>query len=445
MNKVVKSIFIILCLFCSFTAFGINELTLTFPNNQTIFIPNNDYAVTWQSNATVLSTDVIEVLFSVDNGRNFLIKLSESVNDGQEVIRIPKNISNADSCKMRIRLKTNLAIFDDSDFGFKVSATAWSLLIDNLEDVSVVKGYSLARLSLFAFNMIPFKKWNYNLNSSFSNPIIFYTSTSNPTSSCFSNSVSAIKQREKITVVVSKTATYRFSNFNANGSSNFNSVNLFRDSLTQDCNTFRGSTKQFNGSNYQYSNNIISTLKQGDAYTFNVFNEPFYINMIGYIELFNFSISNTFFYQLQATQSGLSGTFVAVDENNMIKKISPTADFKTLNPGNYKVFSVQFPTGTNLLSYEGASVYTLSFQDLGLNISQNFVKLTIKSPCVSNINLTQPYTGIYSQSALNKIQSNEKFGSTSTVSYRAGKSIELLPGFSIPRASMFKADILDCN
>lgn len=71
--------------------------------------------------------------------------------------------------------------------------------------------------------------------------------------------------------------------------------------------------------------------------------------------------------------------------------------------------------------------------------------LEVTPKCPQNLSLTSTFHGLLNEAVVDNITSNQQIINSSNITYQAGKSITLEPGFFINRLNLFKAEIKTCQ
>lgn len=424
-----------------------NEITLIYPNTRDIiFNVSSIYPIIWNTSMPI--NEEVEILLSINDGKDYFIKLATSLNDGFELVRVPTHFSKSSKCRIKIQSVNNLLYEDESDVSFSINSENWEFLLDNADSVRVPQNDVMATLELYAYYMRPFKKLHYQLITSNSIGSIFFHQQITPPLGCSFEQLILQYSVNPLVFAISKNGTYRFAHTKENGTNNFNTVNIFNDSNPNSCEGLVGSTY------YKYSANGVPTvrrysslllpLSRGNLYTIKTFNDNSYNDLSGFLEIFESTTRNAQYYEVQNPQPSMFSTFIAVDNSYIIRRISADCSFSTLPVGEYKVLAIGY-----VQNYDTSVLLNQKTTDIDLDtqnilITENVKILEVTPKCPSNITLTNTFHGILKEAAIDNIISNQQIINSSNINYQAGKSIVLTPGFFINRPNLFKAEIKGC-
>lgn len=427
------------------------ELTVSYPNTQdVIFNVNSLYPIIWNTDNSVIPINSeVEILLSINDGKDYFIKLGTSLNDGIEIIRIPSNFSKSSRCRIKIQSLDNQLISDESDVSFSINSEKWPFLLDNADTVRVPQNDALATFEMYVYHMRPFKKWHYELKNTTSYVDLLYNHQQiTAPLGCAAQQLILQYATTPFVFVISKNGTYRLTHTKQNATSNFNTVNILNYNL-------RGCEALISSSYTIYFNNGVQTwrrgtsinvpLIRGNLYQAKVFNDNVFTDFSGFLEIFESTVRNAQFYEVQMPQPISSTTFIALDNSLKIINISTTGNFDSLPIGAYKVLGISYPQAFDSSILLNQKITDIDFNRQSLLISENIKLLEITPKCPQNLSLTNTFHGTLNEAVLDNITSNQQVINSSNINYQAGKSITLEPGFFINRPNLFKAEIKTCQ
>ncbi len=427
-----------------------NELTVSYPNTQdVIFNVNSIYPILWDSDNTLPVNSEVEILLSINDGKDYFIKLGTSLNDGIEIIKIPSSFPKSSKCRIKIQSIDDQFVNDESDESFSINSEKWSFLLDNADTVRVQQNDALATLELYAYHMRPFKKWHYELKNTLSyiDLLYFHTQVTVPLG-CAAQQLALQYAVAPFVFVISKSGTYRFTHTKENARSNFNTINILKYNLN-------GCDALVSSSYTIYNNNGVQTwrrntssnapLIRGNLYQTKVFNDDIFTDFSGFLEVFESTVRNAQYYEVQIPQPVTTVTFIALDNSLKIVKLSAAGNFDSLPIGTYRVLGLSYPQ-----NYDPSILFNQKITDVDFNvqrllITENIKILEVTPKCPQNLSLTNVFHGTLKEAVLDNITSNQQVINSSNINYQAGKSIILEPGFFINRLNLFKAEIKTCQ
>lgn len=417
------------------------SISVVYPNSTNIsFQAGSIYPVLWESTLIDYNND-IDILLSINDGKDYFIKLATSKNDGLEFIKIPSCFSQAAKCRVKLQLQQNNNIQIESANNFVIDASNWSLNLMSSDSVEVPLGDSLANLSLKQYfsvpttNIIP-----YTLVNNPSVNYLYYHNTLYPPTGCgftwYANN------SNQFTFTVENSSLLRFTNYKIDSSVNFNSTNIFAEN-TFDCNGFIGASYARTATSQSFASTLSTNLIAGNIYKMIIYNNFSSITN-GYIKLLNSTSGNNRVLLLQNPQPVFRKTFLALDENLTVKKVDSLSSFKDLPIGKYKIIGLAYLPSFNPYLFVNQNIHSLDFNQSCILISENIKNLRIVPNCQANSSLIGNFTGILVNKVSETIQSSQKFSNSSIIEYKAGKSITLESGFYANKGTIFKAEIQNC-
>lgn len=427
-----------------------NEIIITYPNTQdVIFNVNSIYPIIWSSdNSSIPINSEVEILLSINDGKDYFIKLGTSLNDGIELIRVPASFSKSSKCRIKIQSIDNQLFNDESDISFSINANNWEFLIDNADSVRIPQGDDLAILELYAYYMRPFKKWHYQMTSSNSINLIFFHQQITAPLGCSAEQVFQYSVTPFV-FVVSKNGTYRFTHTKENETSNFNTINVLNNANINSCEGLLISSyyKYFSNGNpvIRRVTGVSMPLVRGNLYAVKVFNDNIFTDFSGFLEIFESTVRTAQYFEVQTPQPIITSTFVVLDNSLKIKQISPNNNFNNLPVGKYQILALGYKLNYDPSVLLNQKITDIDFNTQNLLITENIKVLEVTPKCPTNLALTNTFHGILKEAVENNITSNQQIINSSNTTYQAGKSIVLEPGFFINRLNLFKAEIKTCQ
>jgi len=445
-----KSLTLLLLLLSFINSSRASEVIVTYPNTQdVIFNVNSIYPILWDSDNTLPVNSEVEILLSINDGKDYFIKLGTSLNDGIEIIKIPSNFSKSSKCRIKVQSIDNQLFNDESDFSFSISSEKWSFLLDNADTVRVPQNDALTTLELYSYHMRPYKKWHYTLKNTPSYvDLLYYHQQITIPLGCAAQQLIFQYAVAPFAFVISKSGTYRFTHTKENANSNFNTINILKYNLNG-CDALVSSSYTIFYNNgvqtWRRSTSVNTSLIRGSLYQVKVFNDNIFTDFSGFLEIFESTVRNAQYYEVQIPQPITTAAYIVLDNSMKIVKFSDAGNFDSLPVGTYRVLGLSYPQTYDLSILLNQKITDIDFNAQNLLITENIKILEITPKCPQNLSLTNIFHGTLKEAVLDNITSNQQIINTSNINYQAGKSIILESGFFINRPNLFKAEIKTCQ
>ncbi len=418
---------------------------LTSQNTPTLWLYNgtNTVDITWSvngTNAAPLSVTNVKISLSIDGGFTFPHILAASTpNDGIHTIVIPNQITN--NARIKIEPSTSSHFFDISDVNFVISTSCVPESITFTPTTPVTENEGSPELELDIAIIGP--AITTLSGSIVSTDPISYLAINN-VSSCasYGGNVTRFKKFEFIAPT------------DGNYSFGFNNTNLVYNIYDGPFNPTNPCENFVKSSGPPYTSPLSSFLEAG-RYVLVVM--TFSSTSPALPASFTVTVSGLPTYHV-VPRAGSPYDYTYIIRNNAsgnIVEFTQEPDLSAYSPGVYTVYALSYGGGQNLTSYQNTSF--TSFQALVTagtvcgkmsSCTKTVTVLGPPPPCPPSLSLTGPGTS-GQLNAINTITSSQVIsGASNNVTYRAGKSIELLPaagsGFVVGGGAVFKAEIGGC-
>ena len=326
------------------TVANVGPLSVTLPNGGGGGLTANaSTTVTWDVNSTNTLAANVDILLSVDGGLTFPYTLVKNTpNDGTETVTIP-NVPATTQARVKVVaiLNENANFFDISDANFPISSSCESYSSRPCfnGNVTALKGHESLNLNLSA--ALPVQIQNPLVMSASSGSSKIYVEES-------SSSVGVCKEYSgsypvytgpirKIRVATS--GSYTFTK-----TSGAYMLTIF-DTATPSCVGFITSTAYWGGSGTDTSFSSSMTVYL-DACT------DYYLLGLSFSNIsptWDIAITGPGDVYTELTApAGVGYSYIAVSQDdNTIKAVSGTADFTSLEAGNYTIYGISYPSSSN--------------------------------------------------------------------------------------------------
>jgi hypothetical protein len=355
-------------------------LTVTAPNTNVSINAGSNYTVTWSVNNTNSICNSMNILLSLDGGFTYShTLLTNTNNDGGQSVFFPTVLPASTQARIKVESAclSCLKFFDISNANFTIISSC-QIAITNICNADTLE-VSVNDPSL-----------NMNLSLSYGSSFIsksmttagsavlssLHTGTTPQSGGCIS-----INFNDRVATFKFKPTVSGEYSFSMVGGFGHASVYQGDFTSTQVCINFLGSTA-YNGGNV--SNPINLELTECGVYTVVFFDAN---NTSGTMTITGPPGSITFLHN-QVNNANYSYTFLAVNGIDNIVAVSNTASFIALNQGAYRIYGLQYYSGTsnppgnvNPNSFIGQSLSSISSSGLCLSLSENHKPVIITSSC----------------------------------------------------------------
>ncbi len=357
-------------------------LKVTYPNTAVVLNSGDNATITWDVNNSNTISSNVNVLLSTDGGQNFNIVLAQNTaNDGSETLTVP-TLPNTSKARIKVVAVINeyAEFFDVSDADFSISSSCMaypSIIDDRTPSVEAIKGASETNLNLKtegpSNNTFTTKQLVFDDANMKSSSYIIYNENKtapNVLAPNFRNVLTPFK--------VSENGTYIISNPGGQGNT---IMSVFKNGQIN--------TQSFVSSNAYLSEPGRISLDYG----FQTYLEKGvdYVLVTGKndttpdnsIRTINFSGPGAFM-EITAPPAGVNYTYAAVNKTTQkITATNPTADFTTLDSGDYTVYGMSFVGSESTLVNK--TFAELSASNVCFAQSTNGINLKITSTTLSTI------------------------------------------------------------
>ncbi len=414
-------------------------------NNPTVWVYNgtNTINVNWDvanSSAAPISCANVKILFSTDGGQTFpIILLASTPNDGSQTIPIPNNITT--NGRLKIESIGNV-FYDINDRNITISSSciteSGSIITPSTAVTETQGSTNLNLLSAPLFGNIN----GFSSTIDASDPITNLTAFNSANSSCiiFSNA----PQYETIVFQVDVSGSYTIG-FSGGSLSN-RMMNLYQDSFSNgsNCTNWLKSNGTYNGSSVSISSSITHSLLAGTLY-------------ILMISGFENGSSGTYTLsvtppvggsaRLNAPQKNEYNYLIHNTTTNLITNIMANTNLTELSTGIYRMYVFSTTSNTNISALINTSFTSLQTSIVNGSVcgklSDNFRQITINGgPCPQTLTFTNPANNISNGTVVQK--ANQTIIATNSIAggnitFQAGKSIELNPGFQVSNGAVYRS------
>lgn len=413
-------------------------------NAPTVWVYNgtNSVNVTWDvANTSVapINCTNVKILFSTDGGQTFPITLLASTpNDGSQILTIPNNITSTG--RVKIESIGNI-FFDINDKNITISngciAEASSIITPSTAFTETLGSPNLNLTSTPLFASINGFSSTINASDLTTNLTVF--NATNSSCGSFGNA----PQFETLIFQVDVSGTYTIGFLGGTLPSQI--MNFYQNAFINgsNCTNWLKSNATYNGSTVSAGLSITHTLTAGTVYVlmisgFNNGDAGTYTLSVtppsGGSARFNAPQINEFSYLIQNTS------------NNLITDIKSNTNLTALAAGTYRIYVFSYSSNTN-----NSSLINTNFTTLQTNLnngsvcgklSDNFRQITINGPCPATLNFTNPANNISTGTIVQK--ANQTITATNSitggdVTFQAGNTIELNPGFQVSNGAVFRS------
>ncbi len=415
---------------------------ITSHNTTSSIAAGSSINVTWAVNGTNALSANVKITMAIDGYEYPFVLLAFTPNDGSETVTIPANFPA--STKARIKVSSiggnGFEWFDVNDANLTLTSAcaAVSNVICPANPLTTDAGNGALNLGLgyapgtYSSN----KTFNFSFASVVTRTLVGKTSGGACVAQLTDPSIIVPFQ-------VSTTGTYAIVQ---PGATHLTTI-LSNSSI--DCSGFVGTNFTNDGGSFNWSNSTGNVNLQACTTYYLII----YVQGGASNGSFTFSGTGDIFL-LQTAPAGFSYTYVAFNKSTgNADAISASSNFTNLPGGNYNIKGLLYQNGFNPATYIGNSESSFYQSGSCLLFSSNSKPVTvIGAPCPSSILLTSTAndissgTQVYQSSntaAPGLIQATNKI-TGGTVTYDAGKKVELNPGFKAENA-VFKAQIGGCN
>lgn len=346
-------------------------LHVSYPNAPGLNVTaNSTMNVMWDVNNTNNIKNQVNIMLSLDGGYTYPITLaSNTPNNGSKDVIIP-NVPSTATARIKVVavLNNNAEFFDISDNNFEISSScaAYYSYAYPANSITATMGSTQANLNMAA------------------------PQASNPEISSFQNVFNAANLPSNNVIVFENlnTATPHFLNSKPGMITKFRVTESGNYTLTK-TNGYMlmniHSDSSFNTTNFLSSNGIFTSGTSASSYdstrsAFLTSGTDYYLFLVGA------STGNTHtitvngpgkIYTESAPTAGYNYTYVAINNNNQIVAVSPTANFTMLPVGVYTVQGLSYNSSINpntFINYTLSDIITLGNC---INISKTIRNLTI--------------------------------------------------------------------
>ena len=402
---------------------------LTSQNSAITVNAGNNLNITWSVNSTNLISPNVKISLSVDGGTTFpFVLVSSTANDGNYVYAVPASAPSTSEARIKISSTHHptAEFFDINNSDFTISGgscaaqNSYLCPVQNINAQSGDGALDLDENLKFLFdNIVSTIDLDLSGNAG-SSPV---ANSGDPSSCALANFVETHGSFE---FFVTQTGSYTFT------PSTWGLISIF-ETDNYDFSNRCGAT--FLGSNTTSSGSIQS------SFTDSLFECTIYTAVVG-SPYFSASTTNPVsvsgpsqLYENLSTAPSTSYTHIAIDKaNNVIDKVSSTADFQSLSAGNYEVYGVSYLSSINAALWEtmnADNVFTLATCAYK---SLNYHTLTVTAPPCS-------ITGVTAGSATCNA-SNVTFSITAFTPSGGSGSYEVVDAGDVVRGSGSGAPII---
>gem|GEM_PF-3274143 len=425
----------------------------------------NTMNVTWTlagTDAAPFNHSTVTIKLSVDGGETFPFNLGSTVNDGSESITIPNGIPGTTKARIRVEAGTECFYFFDinnADFTItNVGCAPNGASFTGSSDVTAEAGNASLDLSLMPVYGTTLS--SKTVTTTGSSPTVALT-VNNGSGSC-QNNFGQSNPYAIIEFFAPATNTYSFTLSNVTIPTSV--LNLYNDPFSNSSSC----------SNWIASSTTSSIAGGAPIQNVNLIGGKKYILVVSGAE---FGSGNTGSATINFSPAVAEGgapnpganytyTYAAINSSSVISKIDAGADFTSLAGGGemYTVygFSVLTTDLSNFIAQEGQSFTNLSNGTYCAGISSNTIKLTVtgggggstgqgEGTCLAG-DTVEPSeipgsagTYAYNSSSTLVTSGEVEINSGYDVTFTAGTSITLNPGFEAKAGSVFLAKIDDCT
>ena len=349
-------------------------LEVMHPNGANSFNANDEITVTWAVNSTNTLSPNVNILLSVDGGLTFPYTLAENTpNDGTQNVTIP-NVPSTGKARIKVVaiINPNANFFDISNANFSISSTcqSYSSIPGFAGDVSAKEGEDALNLNLSA---LPPAQNQVTLSGNTAKGTPIYIRENEGSNNCICPLTNAyVLPSQKHKFKVTKSGSYTFTN--SISTSPTSTILTLLNAENGNCDNFMGSAAYSTGGNgFRGTVSFSATLSE---------NTDYYLMGIHTASTFSWNITITGAgdaYTESAPPAGISYAYIAVNKiGNLVEAVSPTADFRILNAGNYTVYGISYPT-TDASEFIGNTLNAIQAGNCVVP-SMNSINMTVTTP-----------------------------------------------------------------